>query len=325
MSAMCETDERVCNQAVARVSSRGYLHRPGLNVENLFISILIFVTICSVVGVLIGVEVDKGPAGFWLGFFLGPIGWIIVLLLPRDSDSNPSEENKTPTIQAPETRDLTDDAYKLYLAKKYSIERNDIFEKFVCDNKMFDSMDSALSYADSLETISLEKKERLKREQEAEVERKQKETEARLESDSNMSQFFFFGLLLLFAALFAFFLVNMAFNELKAANDAEDTSYKLGLALERGKDYEEAVAQYIKAAEKGNALAQSKLALMYFNGRGGPKNLVYAHMWWEIASSGGHKSASRNRDSVAKTLTANQLAEAKRLARECVKKEYKNC
>ena len=80
-----------------------------------------------------------------------------------------------------------------------------------------------------------------------------------------------------------------------------------------------------KAAEKGNVLAPSKLALMYFPGRRGSKNLVYAHMWWEIASSSGHKSASRNRDSVAKTLTANQLAEAQRLARGCVKKEYKNC
>ena len=282
------------------------------------------------IGGMIGSSVNRFGVGLLLGI-LGPIGWIIVLLLPRDpvpqtsSVSNASKDNKTQVIDAPETRDLADDAYKLYLAKKYSIERNEAFQKFVCDNKMFDSMDSALSHADSLETISLEAQERSKREQEAEVERKQKETEARLESDSNMSQFFFFGLLLLFAALFTFFLVNTAFSELKVANDAEDTSYKLGLALERGKDYEEAVAQYIKAAEKGNVLAQSKLALMYFNGRGGPKNLVYAHMWWEIASSGGHKSASRNRDSVAKTLTANQLAEAQRLARECEKKDYKNC
>ena len=80
-----------------------------------------------------------------------------------------------------------------------------------------------------------------------------------------------------------------------------------------------------KAAGKGNVLAQSKLALMYFPGSGGLKNRVYAHVRWEIASSGGHKSAGRNRDSVAKTLTAKQLAETQRLARECFKNEYKNC
>ena len=149
------------------------------------------------IGGMIGSSVNRFGVGLLLGI-LGPIGWIIVLLLPRDpvpqtsSVSNASKDNKTQVIDAPETRDLTDDAYKLYLAKKYSIERNEAFQKFVCDNKMFDSMDSALSHADSLETISLEAQERLKREQEAEAERRQKDTEEPLESDKN---FFWLGLL----------------------------------------------------------------------------------------------------------------------------------
>ena len=39
----------------------------------------------GLIGMFLGGSVNKGAAGFWLGFFLGPIGWIIVFLLPRDT------------------------------------------------------------------------------------------------------------------------------------------------------------------------------------------------------------------------------------------------
>ena len=115
------------------------------------------------ISAIIGSSVEKGVVGFFLGAFLGPIGWIIVLLLPRDSvqqahassSSIASKGNKTQVLEAPATRDLADDAYKLYLAEKYCIKRNDAFEKFVCDNTMFDSMDIALAHASRLEDESL--------------------------------------------------------------------------------------------------------------------------------------------------------------------------
>ena len=108
------------------------------------------------IGGMIGSSVNRFGVGLLLGI-LGPIGWIIVLLLPRDpvpqtsSVSNASKDNKTQVIDAPETRDLSNDAYRLYLAKRYSIERNDVFEKFTCDEKLFLTLDEALIYADSLE------------------------------------------------------------------------------------------------------------------------------------------------------------------------------
>lgn len=113
------------------------------------------------IGGMIGRSVNRFGVGLLSGI-LGPIGWIIVLLLPRDSAKKSinfsdfsASENKAQVIEAPEKRDLSNDAYKLYLAEKYGIRRNEAFEKFVCDNKMFDSMDIALAHADRLEAIDI--------------------------------------------------------------------------------------------------------------------------------------------------------------------------
>ena len=113
------------------------------------------------IGGMIGSSVNRFGVGLLLGI-LGPIGWIIVLLLPRDSlqktpthsASNPSQDDKKQVMTAPATRDLADDGYKLYLAEKYSIQRNDVFEKFVCEDTMFPTLAEALTHADSLEARS---------------------------------------------------------------------------------------------------------------------------------------------------------------------------
>ena len=90
-------------------------------------------------------------------------------------------------------------------------------------------------------------------------------------------------------------------------------------------DYKEAVKWYRKAAEQGHAMAQYNLGVMYDNGEGVIEDDVYAHMWWNIAASNGDDDAMKNRDIFAKRLTTEQLAEAQKLARECVKKNYKGC
>ena len=64
---------------------------------------------------------------------------------------------------------------------------------------------------------------------------------------------------------------------------------------------------------------------MYGKGAGVLQDDVYAHMWCNIASSHGIEHARGNRDILAKRMTKDQLAEAQTLARECVKKDYKNC
>ena len=52
--------------------------------------------ITGTIGAFLGDTVNKPGAGFFLGLFLGPIGWIIVFLLPRnDSSHNPVVTEKT--------------------------------------------------------------------------------------------------------------------------------------------------------------------------------------------------------------------------------------
>ena len=103
----------------------------------------------------------------------------------------------------------------------------------------------------------------------------------------------------------------------------------LGSMYQRGlgvtKDYAEAVNWYRKAAEQGYAGAQGNLGLMYYLGNGVIQNIVSAHMWLNIAASNGQEDAVKNRDEIAKKMTASQIAEAQKLARECVQKNYKGC
>ena len=62
-------------------------------------------------------------------------------------------------------------------------------------------------------------------------------------------------------------------------------------------------------------------------GAGVLRDNVYAHTWFSIAASddGNYELARKGRDKVAEDMTSAELAEEQRLARECVKKEYKHC
>ena len=55
---------------------------------------------------------------------------------------------------------------------------------------------------------------------------------------------------------------------------------------------------------------------MYENGEGVPQDFVQALKWFDLAASGGDDAAGKNRDSLAESMTPDQIAEAQRLARE---------
>jgi TPR repeat protein len=93
-------------------------------------------------------------------------------------------------------------------------------------------------------------------------------------------------------------------------------------------DHAEAIERYRKAAEQGDAQAQSILGLMYFTGRGVLQDYVEAHMWLNLAASRfstaeirNRDQAIRDRDHVAAKMTPAQIAEAQKLAREWRPKE----
>ena len=103
----------------------------------------------------------------------------------------------------------------------------------------------------------------------------------------------------------------------------------LGVMYDKGEgvpqDDKTAVKWYRLAAEQGDAHAQAKLSTMYGLGKGVIQDKVYAHMWANLAASNGSKQGGELRDIVAGQMTPAQIAEAQRLARECVREKYKEC
>jgi TPR repeat protein len=77
-----------------------------------------------------------------------------------------------------------------------------------------------------------------------------------------------------------------------------------------------AASWFRKSAEQGNSLAQRSLGLLYGTGSGVPRDLVQAHMWLNLAATGGDEHAAKDRESVAAQMTSQQIADAQKLARD---------
>jgi hypothetical protein len=101
--------------------------------------------LCGCLGAYLGSLVDKGFAGFWLGCFLGPIGLVIVFLLPKENNS------LAPKTSPPQPYSLDNDEYKIWLVEAYHIQKNETLNQYVCENKLFDSVDLAVEFAHSAE------------------------------------------------------------------------------------------------------------------------------------------------------------------------------
>ena len=79
------------------------------------------------------------------------------------------------------------------------------------------------------------------------------------------------------------------------------------------------------AAEQGFADAQFHLGVMYSQGTGVRQDAISARMWFSVAASLGLLPASLARDKIALHMTRSQIAEAQRLADECVRKNFDKC
>lgn len=108
------------------------------------------------------------------------IGTLLILFGGNRGWKSPSEKSAAGVecAEPPATRDLSNDEYRLWLAERYSIARNDLFDVYVVDRKTFPDLASALSHAHSLE---LENEEQ--RQIDAEITAKEKE--ARREDRAN--------------------------------------------------------------------------------------------------------------------------------------------
>jgi TPR repeat protein len=112
--------------------------------------------------------------------------------------------------------------------------------------------------------------------------------------------------------------------ERAAAGDPE-AQFSLGKNYEAGRsglkqDYAIAASWYQKSADQGNAYAQASLGILYHSGKGLPHDDVQSEMWLIVSADHVQKddrdTIVEMRDSVARHLTPQQLAEAQKLARE---------
>ena len=112
----------------------------------------------------------------------------------------------------------------------------------------------------------------------------------------------------------------------KAADQGDaKAQYSLGEMCLYPTHYAYAVKWYRLAAEQGYAIAQSQLGYMYSEGKGVPKDLVQAHVWWNLSGTcvwwnilnkRGDEHAREDLAILEKQMTSEQKAEAMKLARE---------
>ena len=82
-------------------------------------------------------------------------------------------------------------------------------------------------------------------------------------------------------------------------------------------DDKEAVKWYRLAADQGNASAQFNLGVMYANGEGVPEDFSEAYVWYSLsAANNGPEKATTFRDLNRENLTPDQVAAAQNRAKE---------
>ncbi len=95
-------------------------------------------------------------------------------------------------------------------------------------------------------------------------------------------------------------------------------------SYDRG-DYVPAIQVFRVMAAQGNAKAQHLVGLMYHRGEGVARNSVRAFAWFSLAAAHGDRDAKAKLDEVSKTLTPEELAQARDMAQACEASDYRNC
>lgn len=85
--------------------------------------------------------------------------------------------------------------------------------------------------------------------------------------------------------------------------------------------FREAYQVYLELAEAGIAVSQYYLGKMYLKGSGTLQDYCLAHMWFNIAASQDYKKAALQLEKLTESMTAEQLAEAQKMARDWVNRQ----
>jgi TPR repeat protein len=79
------------------------------------------------------------------------------------------------------------------------------------------------------------------------------------------------------------------------------------------------------SVEQIDTEAQINLGLKYYDGKEVSRDYVRAHMWLSLTAENDDEYGVEMRDMAATQITDVQIAEAQKLARECVRKNCKGC
>ena len=114
-----------------------------------------------------------------------------------------------------------------------------------------------------------------------------------------------------------------------AAQGNATAQFNLGVLHDVGqgvaRDFAEAAKWYRLAAAQGHAAAQFNLGGMYMDGQGVTQDLARAYMWFALGAGAGYAGAATNRNSIARQMSANQIAQAQEMARDCQQRNFKEC
>jgi TPR repeat protein len=105
----------------------------------------------------------------------------------------------------------------------------------------------------------------------------------------------------------------------KAAEQGNaEAQTNLGVLYEQGQgvpqNFKEAAAWHRKAAEQGHAGGQDNLGACYFNGQGVKRDLTLSYMLWSLGAKGGDATAAEHQAMLAKRLSPKQIEEGQVLA-----------
>jgi TPR repeat protein len=122
-------------------------------------------------------------------------------------------------------------------------------------------------------------------------------------------------------------------HSLAAQQGVARAQWILGRKYQEGKgvaqDYTQALYWHRLASSQRNdpvqALAQFDIGIIYQNGLGVPQDFVRAHMWLNISAATGSGFSAHARDILAARMTQVQIAQAQKMANECIASNYRKC
>ena len=92
--------------------------------------------------------------------------------------------------------------------------------------------------------------------------------------------------------------------------------YEAGREAYKAGDYATAFDQYLAAAKAGDRRAFGQVAALYLYGRGTEADYQKAWAWFQVAGKHGDRYAGRYRGTAGAQLTADEIEQAKALAKQ---------